>query len=306
MAYPRPRFTLAQLQYFIATAETGSISTAAQQLHASQSAMSSAIHRLERELGCDLFIRHHARGVSLSANGRRLLDEARTLLHDALAFQENARSLQGSLSGELHAGCFVTLAPFYLPPVLTRLRSRHAGLRVQVHETDGAGLHDLLRSGACEIALTYRLDLGDDMAFEHLAQLRPYALVSERHPLAGRSEATLSQLSRFPMIMLDLPESSRFMLGMLARAGARPPEIIRTTSFETMRALVAAGEAFTILNQRPRTPGTEGGRTHEVAITDAEPVVLGLIQVANIRPNRRVLAFGEECRAVAATLTAGT
>ena len=200
MVYPRPHFTLAQLQYFVATADVGSISTAAEQLHASQSALSSAIHRLERELGCELFIRHHARGVTLSASGRRLLDEARALLHGAGDFGESARSLRGSLSGVLHAGCFVTLAPFYLPPVLTRLRARHSDLRVQVHEADGAGLHDTLRSGSCEIALTYRLDLGDDMAFEHLTRLRPYALVGERHSLAGQSTTSLTQFAQSPLI----------------------------------------------------------------------------------------------------------
>ncbi|WP_028921009.1 LysR substrate-binding domain-containing protein [Pseudonocardia acaciae] len=300
----RPRFTLAQLSYFIAAAEAGNISVAAERVHASQSALSSAIQRLERELGCDLFIRHHARGVALTASGRQLVDMARALLSQATELERAGESLQQSLRGELHAGCFVTLAPFYLPPVLTRLRSRHPELTVEVTEADGAGLHDALRSGACEIALTYRLDIADDMAFEQVTRLTPYALVSQRHPCAGRSSASLRELARAPMVLLDIPGPRGFMLGMLRRAGATPPEFIRTTSFETMRGLVAAGDGFTILNQRPRTDAAEQGPVLSLEITDAVPLALGLLRVAGVRPNRRMRAFAAECHQVARTLTA--
>lgn len=301
----QPRFTLAQLQYFVAAAETGSITVAAQRLHASQSAMSSAIQRLERELGCDLFIRHHARGITLTPSGRHLADKARVLLRQAAEFEEASHELQQGMSGELHAGFFVTLAPFYVPRVLPRLRTEHPDLTVHVVEADGIGLHEALRTGACEIAFTYGIDVGDDMSFQAVAHLRPYALVSAQHPVVGRSTASLRELARTPMVMLDLPETSHSMLGMLHRADVTPPEIVRTTSFETMRGLVAAGGGFTILTQRPHLPAAHEGQVHEVAIADVEPVAIGTLRIAGLRPNQRTRAFTEECRAAAAALTGG-
>jgi DNA-binding transcriptional LysR family regulator len=301
----RPRFTLVQLQYFVEAAETGSITVAAERLHASQSTLSSAIQRLEHELGCPLFVRHQSRGVSLTPGGRELLARARDLLDRAAELAEVGRVLQDEPEGTLRAGFFVTLAPFYLPEVLTRLQRSHPRIDLDVLEADGTGLHAALRSGRCEVALTYGLDIGDDMRFRALAEVRPYALVSARHPLAGREAATLSELAQRPMVMLDLPETSRFMLGMLKRAGARPTRILRTTNFETMRGLVAAGDGFAILNQRPQVVSPRPGAAFAVTIVDAEPVGIGILHVAGTPMHRRTAAFVEACRGAAAAIIGG-
>jgi DNA-binding transcriptional LysR family regulator len=302
----RPRFTLAQLQYFTAAAETGNISAAAARLHTSQSGMSTAIQRLERDLGCELFLRHHARGISLTASGRELLRHAQDLLRRAGELQELGQNLQTETTGPLHAGFFVTLAPFYVSHVLPRLRAAHPGMTVHVLEADGAALHEALRSGECDIALTYGLEIGEDMSFEPVARARPYAFVSSQHPVAGRPTATLRELAAGPMVILDLPELSRYMHGMFEQAGVPLPEIIRTTSFETMRALVAAGDGFAIVNRLPHLLRAPESGILTVGIDGAGEVRTGLLRVAALRPNRRMQAFAEECRAAATALTAHT
>lgn len=299
------RFTLVQLQYFVEAAETGSITLAAERLHASQSTLSSAIQRLEHELGCPLLVRHQSRGVSLTANGRELLGRARDLLDRAAELAEVGRVMQDEPAGTLDAGFFVTLAPFYLPEVLTRLQRSHPRIELEVLEADGTGLHAALREGRCEVALTYGLDIGDDMKFRPLVEVLPYALVSARHPLAGREVATLSELAQRPMVMLDLPETSRFMLGMLKRAGARPRRILRTTNFETMRGLVAAGDGFAILNQRPQVISPRPGAAFAVTIADAEPVSIGIMHLAGTSLHRRMTAFVDACRGAAEAITGG-
>jgi DNA-binding transcriptional LysR family regulator len=301
----RPRFTLVQLQYFVEAAETGNITVAAERLHASQSTLSSAIQRLEHELGCPLLVRHQARGVSLTPNGRELLARARDLLDRAAELTEVGRILQDEPVGLLRAGFFVTLAPFYLPEVLTRLHHSHPRIELDVVEADGTGLHTALRERQCEVALTYGLDIGEDMAFRALVEVRPYALVSARHPLAGREVATLRELAQRPMVMLDLPETSRFMLGMLKRAGARPLRILRTTNFETMRGLVAASDGFAILNQRPQVISPRPGAAFAVTIADAEPVSIGIMHLAATPLHRRMTAFVDACRDAARAIIGG-
>jgi DNA-binding transcriptional LysR family regulator len=301
---PRPRFTLAQLQYFVAAAETGNISAAAARLHTSQSGMSTAIQRLERDLGCALFIRHHARGITLTASGRELLLKAQGLLREAGELQQLGQDLQAGTTGGLGAGFFVTLAPVYVPRILPRLRTAHPGLTVRVLEADGVALQQALRSGVCDIALTYGLSIGEDMAFETVARSRPYALLSGHHPVAGRTTATLSELAKTPMVLLDLPEPATLMLGMFERAGVTPPEIIRTTSLETMRGLVAAGDGFAIVSQRLGPQDPFGTLVHTVEISEAEEVTLGLLRLAGLRPNRRMQVFAAECRAAVAAFAA--
>jgi DNA-binding transcriptional LysR family regulator len=75
------RYTLRQLEYFVAAGETGSITLASEQVNISQPSVSTAISHLEKELGVQLFIRHHAQGLSLTAVGRSLLHKQRGFTH---------------------------------------------------------------------------------------------------------------------------------------------------------------------------------------------------------------------------------
>jgi DNA-binding transcriptional LysR family regulator len=74
------RFSLRQLKYFIAAAETGSITLASKRASISQPAVSTAISHIERELEVQLFLRHHAQGLSLTPAGRALLRDAKQVL----------------------------------------------------------------------------------------------------------------------------------------------------------------------------------------------------------------------------------
>lgn len=91
-------FSLAQLRYFVVSAEVGNISEAAERLCASQSTVSSAVMRLERQLGVQLLLRHHARGVTLTPSGRHLLREARDLLGRARNLKARGDALAGAPS----------------------------------------------------------------------------------------------------------------------------------------------------------------------------------------------------------------
>ena len=77
------RFTLRHLEYFVAAGETGSVTLASERINISQPSISTAISHLETELGVQLFVRHHAQGLSLTPAGHRLLREAKGLLDQA-------------------------------------------------------------------------------------------------------------------------------------------------------------------------------------------------------------------------------
>ena len=125
---PRMKFTLRQLAYFIAAAETGSITLASKRASISQPAISTAISHIERELDVQLFLRHHAQGLSLTPAGRTLLREAKQLLKQAEGMYSAAADISHQMRGELSVGWFSTLAPIVMPelvnPFLGRSRIR--------------------------------------------------------------------------------------------------------------------------------------------------------------------------------------
>jgi DNA-binding transcriptional LysR family regulator len=219
-----PSFTLVQLRYFAAAAEHGSMTAAARTLMVSQSAVSTAVAQLEKELGVQLLLRHHARGLTLTEAGRGFYQELRGFLLHSSELAESARRAGQALVVDLAVGCFITLAPFRLPSLLAAYHGRFPDVRVTMIEGEHARLKRALRSGECELALMYGYDLNEDIDRITVDAVPPYALVSAEHKLAGRTppEIGLAELDGEPMVLLDLPHSASYLESVLRGAGVEP------------------------------------------------------------------------------------
>ena len=286
-------FTLVQLRYFAAAAELGSMTAAARQLTVSQSAVSTAVAQLEKELGVQLLLRHHARGLTLTAAGQEFYRELRSYLVHTGELAETARSAGEALVGELTIGCFSTLGPFELPRMLSACERDHPDIRVSVIEAEHAALKQALRAGRCELALMYGYDLDDDIDHVRVGDATPYVLVGRGHRLARRKQVALAELAEDPMVLLDLPHSSDYLERLVASVGIRPRVRHRSSGFETVRALVAHGHGWSVLNQRPASPVTyDGAEVVTLEIRDAvEPLAIVLASMAGVRLTRRAQAF---------------
>lgn len=289
-------FTLVQLRYFVTAAELGSMTAASRELMVAQSAISAAIAQVERELGVQLLIRHHARGLSLTRSGERFLVEAREFLAHAAALAQSARGLAGSLTGELAVGCLTALAPFYLSRLLREFANRFPGVRVNVMEGEISAMEAALLDGRCEVALVYSTDLALDLEIQPLTRAKPYALLPSGHRLAGAEAVSLADLANEPLILLDLPRSRDYFRTFYP---GEPRVRFRTSSYETARSLVAGGHGYSILTQQAATDQTyDGGRVVSVPISDeVPPLDVVLASVRGVRPTARATAFAETCAA---------
>ena len=121
------------------------------------------------------------------------------------------------------------------------------------------------------------------------------------HPLAGRDRIYVFELASEPMVLLDLPHSRDYFTDVFTRRGIAPVVRHRFTSFEAVRAMVARGHGFTLLNQRPVHDLTyDGGRLVVIDLAEETPSLD--VVLASARPiaalSRRAQAFVEQCRAV--------
>jgi DNA-binding transcriptional LysR family regulator len=304
-----PNFTLVQLRYFAAAARLGSMTAAARELLVSQSAVSTAVSTLEKELGVQLLIRHHARGLALTAAGREFYQELRGFLVHTAELAESAHRAGTEVVGNLTVGCFSTLVPFRIPGLLTAFAEQYPSVRVHVHEGEHAAVKRALRSGDCEIALLYGYDLDDDLDRESVDSVRPYAIVAAAHPLAQRPSrrVRLAELADEPMVLLDLPHTSNYMQSILAESGIRPTVRHRTGGYESVRSLVAHGLGFALLNQAPVHDMTYSGR-RVVALEledEVAPLDVVLARPRGARLTRRARCFAEMCRRTAAGRNVG-
>ncbi|MCR1786143.1 LysR family transcriptional regulator [Nocardioides carbamazepini] len=288
-------YTLRQLEYFVAVAEAGSVTAAAQQIHLSQSALSTALAELERALDVQLLLRHHARGVSLTPAGEQLLTGSRRLLREAAELADEARGLGKDVTGTFHLACFGVLAPYVLPEVLAAVAARLPMLEVTTSEVDLAELVEGIGNGRFELAIGYDLTSDPRLETTRLYSLRPYVLLPRTHRLAGRKRIKLADLADDPLALLDLPYSREYFAGLFQAVGLHPTIRYRSTSTETCRALVARGLAYTVLNARPRDDGSlDHQAVVPVAIShEAASLDVVLIKAAGVRPTRRMSAVRE-------------
>ena len=294
------RFTLKQIEYFVAAADTGSITLASERVHISQPAISAAISGLEAELGIQLFIRHHALGLSLTPQGQRVLREATTLLQQADELVSAASELSTKVAGVLRLGCLATAYPLVIPDLLQAFKQRYHAVRIEAAAGDQAGLIDQLRLGRLSLILGYDMDVPADLAFTPLATLPPFAFVAAGHKLARHRSVSIEQLADQPFLLLDLPISRDYFLSLFHRAGLVPRIAGQFEHMDVIRSLAARGEGFGLANAQPRNRASLDG--HKLAYLalegDPKPLTLGIMMMRNTRRTQTVEAFVALCHEV--------
>jgi len=266
--------SLRSLRYLVAVADAASVTGAARRMHVSQPSISEAVAALEAELGLALLLRHHARGVTLTPAGARVVAEARLLLRHAEDFLHAAASLGEVAAGEVAMGCFLTLAPRYLPALLAGLGRDVPRLSVRVEEGDHGEVLAGLAAGRSEIALTYDFDMPAGLEVTPIAQLAPVAVLPVKHRLARAARVTLAELVDEPFLLLDLPHSRDYFAGVFRAAGLTPRIAFRSRSQELLRGLVGNGLGWTIQNVQPESPyAMDGSRITSLPLDAGLPAV---------------------------------
>lgn len=272
MALPGlPDFTLRQLSYLTAVADAGTLSGAAATLHVTASAVSDAITELERVMATPLCVRRRAHGVTMTGAGAYVVEHARPIL---LAARELTVSLQGAggeLAGPITIGCYPTLAPVILPPLLHDFGRDHPRVDLNILEATQDQLADRLASGEIDVAFVYDMLVPGATHRRKLYELAAHVLVSLDDRLAGAPAVRLEDLVDRDLILLDAPPSSAHTLSLFAARGLVPRIRHRTRSYEVVRTLVGRGLGYGILVQRPvNTASYEG---YPVVMKDIEPAV---------------------------------
>ncbi len=292
------RYTLRQIEYFIATAETGSITLASERLNISQPSISTAITHLETELQTQLFVRHHAKGLSLTQAGRLMLAEAKQLVEQAENIYTVASEVNEKIRGQLSLGCMVTLASMIMPELSHSFTTAFPETRIIQTVSDHEELLGKLQRAEIDVAISYDLLITDDFDFTPLATLPPHILVGESHPFARYPSVSLDELADYPLILLDLPISREYFLGLFAKSGVEPSIAMRSAYQDVIRTMVANGYGYTIANVRPRSQLAMDGRTVvRVPISGSQkPMIIGVFTLKQNRKPRLIEMFEQHCK----------
>ncbi|WP_313816699.1 LysR substrate-binding domain-containing protein [Citricoccus sp.] len=289
------RYTLRQLETFVAVAEKGSIAGAAEALHVSQSAVSGGLNSLEKVFDAQLTIRRKAHGVTLTATGRYVFDRAKSLLNEATDLELHARDTGVELRGSLTIGCYLTLAPTVLARLIDHYGTLHPLVELDFFDGPQTEVQQRLAAGQLDIAIAYDLSLPAGLRRQRLYNAEPMMVLAEDHPLASRTELALADVADEPMILLDVNPSRENTMMMFDSAGLQPNIRFRTTDYEVTRSLVGRGMGYAILVQQPVGDRSYEGRPLVVRpIRPAvRPVPVSIILPDLVRPSQAVTAMLE-------------
>ncbi|MGO7040321.1 LysR family transcriptional regulator [Rhizobium acaciae] len=268
-------FTLRQVQFFVAVAEQGSVTRAAQNLSISQSSVTEALKELESDLGVELFERH-SRGLTITHNGHQFLRHATKILASVSDARTSFSGQQNALSGTLNIGVTSLVAGYVLSDLLARYRRACPGIEVSAIEDNGGYLEHLLVGGELDVAVMVISNLRDRMALQaEILETSPYRLwLPMGHPLVSADIISVADIAREPLIMLTVDEIEENTGKLLSALGARPHVAFRTRSVEAVRSLVATGAGVALLPDLVYRPWSlEGDRIESRDVSGSLPVV---------------------------------
>lgn len=236
-------FSLRQLQYAVAVADTQGFRTAAERCGVSQPSLSTQIARLEEALGVVLFERH-ARRTLLTPEGRDLVATMRRVLQASEQVGQLAATMLDPYGVPLRVGVIPTVAPYLLPRVAARDGS-DASLKVHWLEMQTRDCNDALASGELDAILI--ADPPNSDAFEGTCLgWEPFYVVGPTGSLPSGA-IPLEQLDATQLMLLDEGHCLREHTLSLCHLSASATSPFRGTSLPTVVQMAAAGLGHTVV-----------------------------------------------------------
>lgn len=271
----RPYPDLRRLQHFVAVADAGGFTRAADQLHLSQQALSSSIRQLEKELGATLFDRD-GRRVKLTAAGRQLHGDARTLLAAAHTVADHVQRAASAARENYVVGHTPALSGIEAYALLEPVIDAFDDVSFTFRQMFPDQLSPALIDGSIQLALRRGVVPDQELSTAVLGYHPVRVAVLSTHPLARRDAVDLTDLTDERIALWAPPGASYYsdlLLGACRRAGFEPDYVVsRVQGAATVAAPLTTGAVAFVTH--PVGPAMDG----RVTVVDLQPPLLVPVQ----------------------------
>lgn len=236
----------ARCRAFLAAAETGSFSRAAEVLRYTPSGVNQLVSALEKEVGFSLFSRS-TKGVALTANGQLLLPVIREILHQEDRLFELSAQMNGLLIGTVTIAAYSSIATHWLPAVIRAFQQDYPHVEIKLMEGIWQEVSQWLEERTADIGF---LSYQENMPFEWipLAEDPMLALLPPDHPLAGEAAYPLINCQEDPFIMPALGCDDD-VEALFRRNGIKPRIHFTTLESFSAMSMVEQGLGICVMNR---------------------------------------------------------
>ncbi len=249
---------LRHLDVLLAIAETGSFTSAADDLHTVQSNVSEQVRQLERELGVPLLVRSR-RGAIPTEFGKVVIERARRIRLELDAMRADLSLLMGLEAGHASLGVVGTSSRWLIPALVAELRERAPGVRMRITEASSDRLVAEVISAALSLAVVTEPPPDRRLQVEHLLDEEMVGLVPKGMRMSAEP-VPLAELVRQRVILP--PEHNPLRVEIQAAAAAMGVDLDVPVEVEGVRLiadLVAAGLGVSILPETAAPRGANSG-----------------------------------------------
>jgi LysR family transcriptional regulator, hca operon transcriptional activator len=240
---------LRHLRYFVAVAEEGSLTNAAERrLHTAQPSLSRQIRDLEMEVGVKLLERG-ARGIELTAAGRTFLDHARLALLQVEAAGDAARRAAQPEKAAFVIGFLTGVEVIWLPEMLRILREEQPGIEITLSSQSSPDLAGALMRGKIDVAFLRREAQAPGLTFKFLIKEPLVAVLPKNHRLAAHTEIKPQDLAAETYITPTraAPVLKAVIDGYAAKSGITLKPEYDAENLSSAMSLVASTGGVTLL-----------------------------------------------------------
>lgn len=256
------------LVQFVVLARTKNFTRAAEELHLSQSALSRAIQKLEDQLGQPLFERK-PREIVLTDLGGLLLDRAKEILK--LMEDTFSELSEAGKRGRVRLGAIPTIAPYFLPTLLSSFAKKHPEISVIVQEDTTDMLIKRCSHGEIDLALLALPVITRQLDIEALFDEELLLLLPLGHPLEAEKKITAGSVDGYPFVMLNEAHClSENIASFCRKQSVQPVTIERTSQLATVQELVSLNHGVSIVPEMARKIDTSAQRTYR-SFTSTKP-----------------------------------
>lgn len=277
-----------QVRYFLAAARALSFTRAAEVCHVSQPALTTAIKKLEAQLGSPLFHRE-GRQVALTEFGRRMQPHLSQILEQERAAEAVAKDFRLLNQVPVRLGVMSTIGPMRLAPLLAAFEQQSPGVETAVRDGAPEALAAQLDADELDLAILNPLDgLGENYRAEPLYRERYVVLLPPQHPLRERNALALRDLSGQPYVDRLSCEMREMVMGVCADMGVKLYARFRSEREDWVQAMVRASVGFAFM---PEYSVTHPDSVRRPLVDPAVDRTISLITVPGRKHSPVVAAF---------------
>lgn len=282
-----------QVRYFLAAAKSLSFTRAAEACHVSQPALTTAIKKLEADLGTPLFHRD-GRQILLTEFGRRMQPHLTQLLEQAKAAENVAKDFRLLNQVPVRLGVMSTIGPMRVAAVLASFEHRSPGVEVAVRDGSPEALAAQLDADELDLAMLNPLDgLGETYRSEPLYRERYVVLLPPEHPLRERNVVGLRDLSEQAYVDRLSCEMRDMVMGICADMGVKLYARFRSAREDWVQAMVMAKIGFAFM---PEYSVTHPDSVRRPLIDPVVERTISLVTVPGRKHSPAVAAFVKTMR----------